>query len=71
VGPGASLDTVEKRKFLILPRLELRPLGQTRNERLWIARDSKVYCHELDDDTGSAVDMEGMEFLEGRDQTLS
>jgi hypothetical protein len=28
VGPRASLDDVEKRKFLILPELELRPLGR-------------------------------------------
>jgi hypothetical protein len=28
VGPRAGLDDVEKRKFLILPGLELRPLGR-------------------------------------------
>jgi hypothetical protein len=28
VGPRASLDSVEKRKFFILPGLELRPLGR-------------------------------------------
>jgi hypothetical protein len=28
VGPRAGLDDVEKRKFLTLPRLELRPLGR-------------------------------------------
>jgi hypothetical protein len=28
VGPRASLDDVEKRKFLTLPGLELQPLGQ-------------------------------------------
>jgi hypothetical protein len=50
VAPGASLDTVEKRKFFILPGLALRLLGQTRNGRLWIARDSKEYFHQLDDD---------------------
>jgi hypothetical protein len=27
MGPRAGLDDVEKRKFLILPGLELRPLG--------------------------------------------
>jgi hypothetical protein len=27
MGPGAGLDDVEKRKFLTLPGLELRPLG--------------------------------------------
>jgi hypothetical protein len=27
VGPRASLDNVEKRKFLTLPRLELQPFG--------------------------------------------
>jgi hypothetical protein len=27
VGPRVSLDNVEKRKFLTLPGLELRPLG--------------------------------------------
>jgi hypothetical protein len=28
VDPRASLDDVEKRKFLILPGLEIRPLGR-------------------------------------------
>jgi hypothetical protein len=28
VDPRAGLDNVEKRKFLILPELELRPLGR-------------------------------------------
>jgi hypothetical protein len=28
VGPKAGLDDVEKRKFLTLPGLELRPLGR-------------------------------------------
>jgi hypothetical protein len=28
VDPRADLDDVEKRKFLILPGLELRPLGR-------------------------------------------
>jgi hypothetical protein len=28
VGPRAGLDDVEKRKFLTLPRLKLRPLGR-------------------------------------------
>jgi hypothetical protein len=28
VGPRAGLDDVEKRKFLTLPRLEIRPLGR-------------------------------------------
>jgi hypothetical protein len=28
VGPTAGLDNVEKRKFLTLPGLELRPLGR-------------------------------------------
>jgi hypothetical protein len=28
VGPSASLDNMEKRKFLTLPGLKLRPLGR-------------------------------------------
>jgi hypothetical protein len=28
VGPRAGLDNLEKRKFLILPGLEIRPLGR-------------------------------------------
>jgi hypothetical protein len=36
VGPRAGLEVVEKRKFLILPRLELRPLGRP-------ARSQSVY----------------------------
>jgi hypothetical protein len=36
VGPRASLYDVEKRKFLTLPRLELRPLGRpARNQSLY------------------------------------
>jgi hypothetical protein len=36
VGPKASLDYVEKRKFLTLPGLELRPLGRpARNQSLY------------------------------------
>jgi hypothetical protein len=36
VGPRAGLDDVEKRKFLILPGLELRPLGcPARNQSLY------------------------------------
>jgi hypothetical protein len=31
VGPRAGLDDVEKRKFLTLYRLELRPLGRYTN----------------------------------------
>jgi hypothetical protein len=36
VGPRAGLDEVEKRKFLILPGLELRPL---RSQSLWRLHD--------------------------------
>jgi hypothetical protein len=36
VGPRAGLDDVEKRNFLILPELELRPLGRSaRNQSLY------------------------------------
>jgi hypothetical protein len=36
VGPRAGLDDVEKRKFLTLPGLELRPLGRpARNQSLY------------------------------------
>jgi hypothetical protein len=34
VGPGAGLDNVEKRKFLILPGLELRTLGGPARSKL-------------------------------------
>jgi hypothetical protein len=34
VGSRASLGTVEKRKLLILPRLELRPLGRPAHSQL-------------------------------------
>jgi hypothetical protein len=36
VGPRAGLDDMEKRKFLTLPRLEIRPLGLS-------ARNQSVY----------------------------
>jgi hypothetical protein len=36
MGPRIDLDGVEKRKFLTLPGLELRPLGRpTRNQSLY------------------------------------
>jgi hypothetical protein len=39
VGPRASLDDVEKRKFLTLPGLELRALGHpARNQSLYRLR---------------------------------
>jgi hypothetical protein len=39
VGPRAGLDDVEKRKFLTLPGLELRPLGrQVRSQSLYRLR---------------------------------
>jgi hypothetical protein len=39
VGPRASLDDVEKRKFLPLPRLELRPLRRpARSQSLYRLR---------------------------------
>jgi hypothetical protein len=40
VDPRAGLDDVEKRKFLILPGLELRPLGRpARTQSLYGLRD--------------------------------
>jgi hypothetical protein len=39
VGPRAGLDDVEKRNFLTLPRLELRPLGRpVRSQSLYRLR---------------------------------
>jgi hypothetical protein len=39
VDPGAGLEDVEKRKFLILPGLELRPLGRpARSQSLYRLR---------------------------------
>jgi hypothetical protein len=39
VGPRAGLDDVEKRKFLTLPGLELRPLGRpARSQSLYRLR---------------------------------
>jgi hypothetical protein len=39
VGPRAGLDDVEKRKLLILPGLELRPLGRpARSQSLYLLR---------------------------------
>jgi hypothetical protein len=41
VGPGAGLDDVEKRQFLILQGLELRPPGRpARSQSLYRLRDS-------------------------------
>jgi hypothetical protein len=38
VGPRAGLDYMEKRKFLTLPGLELRPIGQARSQSLYRLR---------------------------------
>jgi hypothetical protein len=39
VGPRACLDNLEKRKFLALPRLELRPFGRpARSQSLYRLR---------------------------------
>jgi hypothetical protein len=39
VGPRAGLDVVEKRKFLTLPGLEIRPLGRpARSQSLYRLR---------------------------------
>jgi hypothetical protein len=39
VNPRAGLDDVEKRKFLTLPGLELRPLGRpARSQLLYLLR---------------------------------
>jgi hypothetical protein len=39
IGPGAGLHDVEKRKFLTLPGLELRPLGRpARSQSLYRLR---------------------------------
>jgi hypothetical protein len=35
VGPRTGLDDVEKRKFLILPGVELRPLGLPAHSQLY------------------------------------
>jgi hypothetical protein len=48
VGPRASLDAAEKRKFLTLPGLELRPLGRpARSQSLYRLRypDSLAYTY--------------------------
>jgi hypothetical protein len=44
LGPRAVLDDVEKRKFLILPGLELRPLGRpARSQSLYLLRYPGYY----------------------------
>jgi hypothetical protein len=44
VGPRTDLDDVEKRKFLTLPGLELRPLGRpARSQSLYRLRFSGSY----------------------------
>jgi hypothetical protein len=46
VGPRASVDDVEKRKFLILPELELRPLGRpARSQSLYRLLYPGSYCN--------------------------
>jgi hypothetical protein len=35
MGPGVGMDDVEKRKFLTLPGLELRPLNSSRSQSLY------------------------------------
>jgi hypothetical protein len=44
VGPRACLDDVEKRKFLTLPGLKLRPLGRpARSQSLYPLRHEGVW----------------------------
>jgi hypothetical protein len=38
VGPRAGLDEVEKRKFLTIPGLELRPLGRPARSKSTLSR---------------------------------
>jgi hypothetical protein len=50
VGPRAGLDDVEKRKFLSLSELELRPLGRPARSqslyRLWFKKEVVVVSHK-------------------------
>jgi hypothetical protein len=47
VDPRAGLDDVEKRKFLILPGLELRPLGRpVRSQSLYRLRYPGSYLYQ-------------------------
>jgi hypothetical protein len=47
VDPRAGLDDVEKRKFLILPGLELRPLGRSaRTQSLYRLRYPGLWMEE-------------------------
>jgi hypothetical protein len=49
VDPGACLDDVEKRKFLTLPGLELRPLGRlARRQSLYRLRCPSSSLHLYD-----------------------
>jgi hypothetical protein len=49
VDPRASLDDVEKRKFLTLPGLELRPLGlPARNQSVYRLLNSGSYVINID-----------------------
>jgi hypothetical protein len=46
VGPRAGLDDLEKRKFLTLPGLELRPLGrQVRRHHRQVLHN--IYIYEI------------------------
>jgi hypothetical protein len=48
VKPRAGLDDVEKRKFLTLPGLELRPLGRpARRQSLYRLRNPGSYFYPL------------------------
>jgi hypothetical protein len=47
VDPRAGLDDLETRKFLTLPRLELRPLSPARSQSLYRLRSTKAqYVHK-------------------------
>jgi hypothetical protein len=50
VGPRSGLNDVEKRKFLTLPRLELRPLGRpARSQLLYRLRcTGYIYMYQID-----------------------
>jgi hypothetical protein len=53
VGPKAGLDAVEKRKFLTLPELQLRPLSRpSRSQSLYRLRYRGYFCSSITADEG-------------------
>jgi hypothetical protein len=61
VGPRAGLDNLEKREFLTLPGLELRPLvGSRYTAALWSDRFRRSHGRPMNAEDNITLDLKGV-----------